>query len=102
MSWQDASGVETYVVTATGSLGFVELYTTNLTVLSAPLPCGQNYTVTVQGRGSRCDSAPSRPSFLHTGTMLDLSPLRSMYMTLSCFLTVCVHVPPQPRASPVT
>uniref|UniRef100_A0A8C2Z104 Fibronectin type-III domain-containing protein n=1 Tax=Cyclopterus lumpus TaxID=8103 RepID=A0A8C2Z104_CYCLU len=54
-----ASGVVNYFVTASGSLGYLEVHNTTQTLLTATLPCGQDYNVTVQGQGS--DSPP--PSF---------------------------------------
>ncbi|XP_067460816.1 mucin-4-like [Thunnus thynnus] len=66
ISWHRASGVVNYLITATGSLGYVESYNTTQMLLSAALPCGQNYSVTVQGQGSECDSIPSSPAFLKT------------------------------------
>ncbi|XP_071348392.1 LOW QUALITY PROTEIN: pneumococcal serine-rich repeat protein-like [Trachinotus anak] len=66
ISWHQASGVVNYLVTATGSLGYVEIYNTTQTLLSATLPCGQDYNVTVQGLGSECVSNRSRPAFFKT------------------------------------
>ncbi|XP_030016445.1 uncharacterized protein LOC115437357 [Sphaeramia orbicularis] len=66
ITWQQASGVENYLVTASGNLGYVENFNVTQTVLSAALPCGQNYTVTIQGRGNRCDSIPSSPTSFKT------------------------------------
>ncbi|XP_018532382.1 mucin-4 isoform X2 [Lates calcarifer] len=66
ISWHQASGVVNYLVAATGSLGYVENYNTTQTLLSATLPCGQDYNVTVQGQGSECDSIPSGPAFFKT------------------------------------
>ncbi|XP_017277744.1 serine-rich adhesin for platelets-like [Kryptolebias marmoratus] len=67
MSWHQAAGVVNYVVTASGSLGHMESFNTTQTALSATLPCGQHYNVTVQGHGSKCDSIPSAPFFFSTG-----------------------------------
>ncbi|XP_008280490.1 mucin-19 [Stegastes partitus] len=66
ISWNQANDVLSYLVTATGSLGYVEIHNTTQTLLSATLPCGQNYSVTVQVRGSECDSSPSSPAFFKT------------------------------------
>ncbi|KAM9349923.1 fibronectin [Symphorus nematophorus] len=66
ISWHQASGVVNYLVTATGSLGYVESHNTTQTLLTAALPCGQDYNVTVQGQGSKCDSIPSSPAFFKT------------------------------------
>lgn len=74
ISWNQASGVVHYLVTATGSLGYVESYNTTQTLLSAALPCGQDYNVTVRGRGSECDTLPSSPAFFKTGMMSHLTP----------------------------
>ncbi|XP_074545118.1 uncharacterized protein LOC141804545 [Halichoeres trimaculatus] len=67
ISWHRAPGVENYLITATGSLGYVESHNTTQTFLPAALPCGQVYNITVQGRGSECDSIPSSPAFVKTG-----------------------------------
>uniref|UniRef100_A0A8D3EA47 Fibronectin type-III domain-containing protein n=2 Tax=Scophthalmus maximus TaxID=52904 RepID=A0A8D3EA47_SCOMX len=66
ISWHHASGVMNYLVTATGSLGYVENFNTTQTRLSATLPCGQEYNATVRGQGSKCDSIPSGPAFFKT------------------------------------
>ncbi|XP_054624499.1 uncharacterized protein LOC129177418 [Dunckerocampus dactyliophorus] len=66
LSWHPASGVVHYLITATGSLGYVENYNTTQTDLTAVLPCGQNYSVIVQGQGSKCNSLPSSPAFFKT------------------------------------
>ncbi|XP_037642392.1 tenascin-N-like [Sebastes umbrosus] len=66
ISWHQASGVVKYLVTANGSLGYVEIHNTTQTNLTTALPCGQHYNVTVQGRGSKCDSIPSSPAFFKT------------------------------------
>uniref|UniRef100_A0A3B4UWS1 Fibronectin type-III domain-containing protein n=1 Tax=Seriola dumerili TaxID=41447 RepID=A0A3B4UWS1_SERDU len=66
ITWHQASGVMNYLVTATGSLGYMRIYNTNQTLLSATLPCGQDYNVTVQGQGSECDSNHSSPAFFKT------------------------------------
>ncbi|KAM4552488.1 fibronectin-like isoform 2-T2 [Odontesthes bonariensis] len=67
ISWHQARGVVNYLVTATGSLGYVEKHNTSQTLLSATLPCGQYYNVTVHGQGSECDSIPSSPALFKTG-----------------------------------
>ncbi|KAM8849321.1 fibronectin type III domain-containing protein 7-like [Spinachia spinachia] len=46
ISWHQSSGVVNYFVTASGSLGYVEVYNTTQTLLTAVLPCGQEYNVT--------------------------------------------------------
>ncbi|XP_057713500.1 fibronectin type III domain-containing protein 7-like [Corythoichthys intestinalis] len=66
LSWLPASGVVLYLITATGNLGYVENYNATETNLTASLPCGQNYSIIVQGRGSSCDSDPSSPAFVKT------------------------------------
>lgn len=66
LSWNPASGVVFYLITATGSLGYVGNYNTTQTSLTAALPCGQNYSVVVRGQGSECDSDPSSPAFVKT------------------------------------
>nr|XP_046264816.1 mucin-4-like [Scatophagus argus] len=66
ISWHQASGVVNYIIAARGSLGHVEMHNTTQTLLSAALPCGQVYNVTVQGQGSECDSLPSSPAFFTT------------------------------------
>ncbi|XP_061587413.1 fibronectin type III domain-containing protein 7-like [Cololabis saira] len=67
ISWQQAGAVENYLITSTGSLGFMEIHNTTKPFLTATLPCGQHYNVTVQGQGSECDSIPSTPAFFKTG-----------------------------------
>ncbi|TNN67818.1 Fibronectin type III domain-containing protein 7 [Liparis tanakae] len=66
ISWHQADGAVNYVVTASGSLGHLEVHNTTQTRLSAALPCGQLYNVTVRGRGSQCDSSPSSPASFRT------------------------------------
>ncbi|XP_047445276.1 mucin-4-like [Mugil cephalus] len=66
ISWHQASGVDNYLVTAKGSLGYTLTHNTTQGLLSASLPCGQHYNVTVQGRSSECDSVPSSPAFFKT------------------------------------
>ncbi|XP_033507400.2 uncharacterized protein LOC117272533 [Epinephelus lanceolatus] len=66
ISWHQANGVVNYLVTATGSLGYVETHNTTQTLLTAALPCGQDYNVTVQGEGDECNSVPSSPAFFKT------------------------------------
>ncbi|XP_049603206.1 pneumococcal serine-rich repeat protein [Syngnathus scovelli] len=66
LSWNHAGGVLFYLITATGNLGYVENYNTTQISLTASLPCGQNYSVTVQGQGSECNSDPSTIAFVKT------------------------------------
>ncbi|XP_054602382.2 serine-rich adhesin for platelets [Nothobranchius furzeri] len=66
ISWTQAAGVVRYLVTAAGNLGGVEIFNTTQPLLSATLPCGQHYNVTVEGQGSKC-STPSNPVFFTTG-----------------------------------
>lgn len=87
ISWHQASGVGNYIVTATGSLGYVEIHNTTQTLLSAALPCGQHYNVTVQGQGSECDSIPSSPAFFKTSTIQCLSHTVSVRVHSVCMLT---------------
>ncbi|XP_065810044.1 receptor-type tyrosine-protein phosphatase beta-like [Labrus bergylta] len=61
--WRQVRGVVNYLITATGSLGYVETFNTTQNQLLAALPCGQDYNVTVKGQGSECDSIPSSPAF---------------------------------------
>ncbi|XP_067331701.1 fibronectin-like [Channa argus] len=62
ISWYQASRVVNYFITATGSLGYMNRYNTTQTLLSASLPCGQDYNVTVQAQGSKCHSISSSPA----------------------------------------
>uniref|UniRef100_A0A3Q3FC03 Fibronectin type-III domain-containing protein n=1 Tax=Labrus bergylta TaxID=56723 RepID=A0A3Q3FC03_9LABR len=54
--WRQVRGVVNYLITATGSLGYVETFNTTQNQLLAALPCGQDYNVTVKGQGSECDT----------------------------------------------
>lgn len=67
ISWQEASGAESFLVTVSGSDGLVKIYSTNQTLLRASLPCGQDFNVTVRGQGSMCNGIPSSPTFFKTG-----------------------------------
>ncbi|KAI9522306.1 hypothetical protein NQZ68_037786, partial [Dissostichus eleginoides] len=66
ISWYQASGVVNYLVTTTGSLGYVKIHNATQSIPAATLPCGQDYNVTVQAQGSDCDSIPSSPAFFKT------------------------------------
>ncbi|XP_010791369.1 fibronectin type III domain-containing protein 7-like [Notothenia coriiceps] len=66
ISWYQASGVVNYLVTTTGSLGYVKIHNATQSIPAATLPCGQDYNVTVQAKGSDCDSIPSSPAFFKT------------------------------------
>ncbi|KAM3604918.1 uncharacterized protein V6R79_017981 [Siganus canaliculatus] len=72
ISWLQASGVVDYLITARGSLGYVENHNTTETSLSTALPCGQVYNVTIQGRGSECDSIPSSAATFKTAPCVPL------------------------------
>lgn len=67
ISWQEASGAESFLVTVSGSDGFMKIYSTNQTLLRASLPCGQDFNVTVRGQDSMCNGIPSSPTFFKTG-----------------------------------
>lgn len=67
ISWYQASGVVNYLVTTTGSLGYVKIHNATQSIPAATLPCGQDYNVTVRAQGSDCDSIPSSPAFFKTG-----------------------------------
>ncbi|KAK5919428.1 hypothetical protein CgunFtcFv8_023324 [Champsocephalus gunnari] len=66
ISWYQASGVVNYLVTTTGSLGYVKIHNATQSIPAATLPCGQDYNVTVRAQGSDCDSIPSSPAFFKT------------------------------------
>lgn len=88
ISWHQAAGVENYLVTAAGSLGYVSIHNTTQSLLSADFPCGQDYNVTVRGRGSDCDSIPSSPAFFRTGTatyLTELSTFALFFYSMSIF-----------------
>lgn len=91
-----------YLVTATGSLGYVENFNTTQTRLSATLPCGQEYNATVRGQGSKCDSIPSGPAFFKTRTVSSFTPHIKLNVICHC-VSVCMFTPllfPQPHVSP--
>ncbi|XP_032422074.1 uncharacterized protein LOC116722071 [Xiphophorus hellerii] len=67
LSWDQTGSPAQYSVTAKGSLGFTGVYNTTRRLLSATLPCGQHYNLTVQAQSSDCDSMPSSPFFFKTG-----------------------------------
>ncbi|CAI5641408.1 unnamed protein product [Oreochromis niloticus] len=66
ISWQEASGAESFLVTVSGSDGLVKTHNTTQTLLRASLPCGQHFNVTVRGQGSACNGVPSSPTFFKT------------------------------------
>uniref|UniRef100_A0A8C5HBY8 Uncharacterized LOC114458429 n=2 Tax=Gouania willdenowi TaxID=441366 RepID=A0A8C5HBY8_GOUWI len=66
LSWQPLISVESYVVNASGSLGFLLTLNTTRTELNVTLPCGQDYRLTVQGVARLCHSPPSAPVLLRT------------------------------------
>lgn len=103
ISWDQASGVENYLVTATGGLGYVTIHNTSQTLLSAALLCGQNYSVTVQGQGSECDSLPSSPAFFKTGMIPSLTLRHTFRFFSTCIygFTFASTLFPQLRVSPV-
>lgn len=67
ISWQEASGAESFLVTVSGSDGLVKTHNTTQTLLRASLPCGQHFNVTVRGQGGACNGVPSSPTFFKTG-----------------------------------
>ncbi|XP_014840249.1 PREDICTED: uncharacterized protein LOC106916456 [Poecilia mexicana] len=67
LSWDQTGSPAQYSVTARGSLGFTGVYNTTHRFLSAALPCGQHYNLTVRARSSDCDSMNSSPFFFKTG-----------------------------------
>lgn len=95
ISWHQASGVVNYLVTATGSLGYVTIHNTTQTLLPAAFPCGQEYNVTVQGEGRQCDSIPSSPAFFRTSTITYLYNKSHMFHS---FRPMCLTAwsPPSP------
>lgn len=98
ISWHQASGVVKYLVTANGSLGYVEIHNTTQTNLTTALPCGQHYNVTVQGRGSKCDSIPSSPAFFKTSRILFLQ--HTTCVTHLCIFELTTFLSPQVHVSP--
>lgn len=94
ISWHQASGVVNYLVTATGSLGYVEIHNTTQTLLSAALPCGQDYNVTVKGQGSECDTLPSSPAFFKTSMISYLTPQYTSTISVTHFqlFTPCLYL----------
>ncbi|KAI7809537.1 hypothetical protein IRJ41_010869 [Triplophysa rosa] len=62
LDWSNARGVSLYNVMATGSLGYSNAFNTSTNNLSVSLPCGQSYSVTVQGQSQDCDSPLSAPA----------------------------------------
>lgn len=67
ISWLQASGAGNFLVTVSGSLGSVRTFNTTETLLTASLPCGRDFNVTVQEHGSTCDSIPSSAVLFQTG-----------------------------------
>ncbi|XP_023191873.1 uncharacterized protein LOC111608990 [Xiphophorus maculatus] len=77
LSWDQTGSPAQYSVTVKGSLGFTGVYNTNRRLLSATLPCGQHYNLTVQAQSSDCDSMPSSPFFFKTGPCVPLDVVTS-------------------------
>ncbi|XP_036072425.1 uncharacterized protein LOC112147737 [Oryzias melastigma] len=67
ISWNNTDGAVNYLVRTAGNRGYMKTHNTTQSFLSATLPCGQEFNVTVQGQGSVCDSTPSSPAFFKTG-----------------------------------
>uniref|UniRef100_A0A3B3IE65 Fibronectin type-III domain-containing protein n=2 Tax=Oryzias latipes TaxID=8090 RepID=A0A3B3IE65_ORYLA len=67
ISWNQTDGAVNYLVRTAGNRGYVKTHNLTQSFLHAPLPCGQEFNVTVQGQGSVCDSIPSSPAFFKTG-----------------------------------
>ena len=60
--WTEASGAQTYLITADGDLGSSSSYQTNDTALEVELLCGQSYNFTIRVRGEVCDGPVSAPA----------------------------------------
>lgn len=90
ISWHQARGVVSYMVAASGSLGYTSVHNTTQTLLLAAVPCGQEYNVTVQGRGNQCVSLPSSPAFFKSGNDINTLKhvcLQSAYLYLTVYFT---------------
>ncbi|KAL0966456.1 hypothetical protein UPYG_G00295510 [Umbra pygmaea] len=61
VSWLPASGAALYIVTVTGNLGYAEAFNTTNTSMTALMPCGQTYNVTLLGHDLSFGSPPSIP-----------------------------------------
>ncbi|XP_076840783.1 uncharacterized protein fndc7b [Brachyhypopomus gauderio] len=66
LQWDNAAGALGYVAVATGNLGSIISFQTNVSTLEAELPCGQRYNITVVGQDERCSSLPSTPAYYTT------------------------------------
>ncbi|XP_054888996.1 serine-rich adhesin for platelets-like [Poeciliopsis prolifica] len=84
LSWDQPGSPAQYSVTAKGSLGFTGAYNTTHRLLSATLPCGQHYNLTVQAQSSDCDGMPSRPFYFRTGPCVP----RDVVTSLQCNFNV--------------
>lgn len=97
ISWHQVRGVVSYEVAVSGNLGYASIRNTTQTLLLAALPCGQDYNVSVQGQGSRCDGLPSRPVFFKSGMILklilDQDCLQGAYLYLSVSLSSAPCIP---------
>lgn len=72
ISWHQTPGVVNYTVAAAGNLGYTSIHNTTQNLLIAAFPCGQEYNVTVQGRGGQCNSPLSNAVFFKSGMILKL------------------------------
>lgn len=75
ISWNQTSNAVNYTLTVTGNLGYVNMYNTSQTLLSAALPCGQDYNATLQAQGSKCYSLPSSAVYFTTSTSCCFTPV---------------------------
>lgn len=100
ISWNQTDGAVNYLVRTAGNRGYVKTHNLTQSFLHAPLPCGQEFNVTVQGQGSMCDSIPSSPAFFKTGSYS--FPLLITFHWVDIFVsTFCVLIiSSQAHASP--
>ncbi|XP_028988094.1 mucin-4-like [Betta splendens] len=66
ISWNQTSNAVNYIITVSGNLGYVNTYNTSQTLLSATLPCGQDYNATLRAHGAKCYSLTSSAAFTTT------------------------------------
>lgn len=94
ISWNNTDGAVNYLVRTAGNRGYMKTHNTTQSFLSATLPCGQEFNVTVQGQGSVCDSTPSSPAFFKTGNYS--FPILITYGSLDSIDMCSHHLPTGP------